>query len=420
MLPRSGFSAKPLIFLSLYAALLLPGLVLAAKKAPLPIPLELEKSAAPTPWTRYSGWPDTDWKEYNTLGKLASPAYAPPPKLEGPLTGDPKNGEKLAFDRSRGGSCVACHIMGPATPSMPGNVGPDLSTIATWGRGDEWLFNYVYDARSVNPVTVMPPWGAHKLFTVDEIKDIMVFLKTLKEPAKFKDALENPQTRPIPTETRDNLDPFVNNATQALDEAQTLYAQSGPSGKSCASCHAKPEQAFKTWAAKMPRYEPRLKRVLGVEEFVTRHARAATGHDYPMQSAENIALSIYLRNLANGMPIAVDIRLPGAKEANARGLAFIDRKLGQLNFACSDCHDKAANKWVRGQYLTGQVGQVAHFPNWRTSRAEIWDLRRRFQWCNVAIRANELPPDAAEYGDLELALTAINNGQKLNVPGIRH
>jgi sulfur-oxidizing protein SoxA len=31
-----------------------------------------------------------------------------------------------------------------------------------------------------------------------------------------------------------------------------------------------------------------------------------------------------------------------------------------------------------------------------------------------------LPPDAKEYGDLELYLAARNAGQKLGVPGIRH
>lgn len=384
------------------------------------VPLEMEKPASETPWARYDGWPKTDWKEYNTLAALVSPAYAPPPKLDGPVTGDPKNGEKLAYDRSRGGSCVACHIMGPTTPSLPGSVGPDLSTIATWGRTDEWLFNYVYDPRSVNPASVMPPWGTNKLFSEAEIKDIVAFLKTLKEPAKFKDDLENPATRPEPKETRDNLDPFVNNAMDANEMGKTLYARKGPSGKACASCHAKPEKLFKGWAASMPRYESRMKKVLGVEEFVTRHARATTGDDFLMQSSENTAIAIYLRNLANGTPIKVDIKSPGAKEANARGQAMFERKIGQLHFSCNDCHSAGANKWIRGQWLTGQVGQVAHFPTWRTSRGEIWDLRRRFQWCGVAIRANELPPDAPEYGDLELALTAVNNSQKLSVPGIRH
>jgi len=49
----------------------------------------------------------------------------------------------------------------------------------------------------------------------------------------------------------------------------------------------------------------------------------------------------------------------------------------------------------------------------------MWDIRRRFQWCNVAIGADELPPDAKEYGDLELYLTSLSNGLKLSVPGIR-
>lgn len=48
-----------------------------------------------------------------------------------------------------------------------------------------------------------------------------------------------------------------------------------------------------------------------------------------------------------------------------------------------DCHGLAANKWVRGQWLTGTRGQIAHFPTFRTSRSEIRDLRKLFQWCNA-------------------------------------
>jgi sulfur-oxidizing protein SoxA len=392
------------------------------KTARAAVPMELEQPASVRPSSRYSGWPATDWKDYNTLAKIASPAYAPPPKLDGPITGDPGNGEKLAFNRARGGSCVACHIMGKTTPALPGNIGPDLSTIGTWGRTDQWLFDYVYDPRKINPNSVMPPWGTHKLFSVQEIHDIVAFLKTLKAPPVFSSELENPATRPVPVETRDNLDPFVNDGMAAVERAKLIYARAGASGKSCASCHAAPEKSFKTWAASMPRYEPRLKKVIGVEEFITRHARSTTGDDLLMQSADNIDLAIYLRHLANGTPIKVDTQSKDSAAAIKRGNALMVRKIGQLNFACMDCHspEKGANKWIRGQWLTESKGQIAHFPTFRTSRSEIWDLRRRFQWCGVAIRANELPPDAPEYGDLELALAAINQGQKINAPGIRH
>ena len=79
-------------------------------------------------------------------GQASSPpAPKEPRKITGPITGDAENGAKLVADRNRGGSCLACHVMGPAgNADLPGNVGPDLSEIGNAGREDEWLFNYVY------------------------------------------------------------------------------------------------------------------------------------------------------------------------------------------------------------------------------------------------------------------------------------
>ena len=387
-----------------------------------PAPLDLGADAAMRPWKRYAGWPERDYSKYNTLAHLASPAVPKAPrKLVGPLTGDPAKGQKLVADRTRGGSCLACHIMGPAgNADLPGNVGPDLSELGNAGREDEWLFNFIYDPRVYNADTVMPPWGTHGLFTDEEIGDMVAFLKTMRSPAKFKTELDNPDKRPVPVENRENLDPIENPGMWAVEKAQELWKVKGSAGFACASCHDKPEAAFKTWAAAMPKWEPRLNKVLGVEEFVTRHAKVTTGASWLMQSEENNAFSVYLHFLANGAPISVDVASPGAKEAYARGKALSERKLGQLNFACTDCHGKAVLHWVRGQWLGEPKGQYDHFPTWRTSLLAIWDIRKRFQWCQVNIRADELPPDAKEYGDLELYLAAQNAGQKLSVPGIRH
>ena len=117
----------------------------------------------------------------------------------------------------------------------------------------------------------------------------------------------------------------------------------------------------------MPKWEPRLNKVLGVEEFVTRHAKATTGADWLMETDENRAMSVYLHFLANGTPIQVDTTSADAKAAIERGKALADRKLGQLNFACTDCHGKSANHWIRGQWLGEPKGQYDHFPTWRTS-----------------------------------------------------
>src|SRR4029077_11202468 len=286
-------------------------------------PLALEGSAAPSPWQRYPGWNKTRWDNYNTL---ANPKATPPRGSEiaiKEVTGDPAKGQELAFDRSRGGGCLACHVMGPKTQGAPGNVGPDLSEIGKAGRTDQWLFNYVFDARVYNPKSVMPPWGKHGFYSDAEIGDMVAFLKTLKTPARFADPLDNPEKRPQPVEDRDALDPFVNPAAERIEAGAALFKQS------CASCHATPATSFKRWAVEMPKWEPRLAKVLGAEEFIARHAKATAGKDWLMQSRENTDLSIYLHSLANGQAIKVDLSSADAKAAYGRGAKLAELKVGQ-------------------------------------------------------------------------------------------
>ena len=415
----AGSAAAALIAAGLFVIAGEQGASAQAKKE---VPLETKEDASARPWKRYAGWPTRDYSKFNTLGNLASPpAPKQPRKISGPITGDAKKGAEMVADRNRGGSCLACHVIGPAGgANLPGNVAPDLSEIGNAGREDEWLFNYIYDGRVYNPDTVMPPWGSHGLFDDQEINDMVAFLKTLKSPAVFKTELDDPAKRPPPVEKRDNLDSIENPAMWAVDKAQELWKQAGAAGSSCNTCHSDPKTSFKTWAASMPMWEPRLNKVLGVEEFVTRHAKATTGASWPMETEENRAMSVYLHFLANGAPLKVDTSSPGAKAAMERGKELSARKVGQLNMACTDCHGKVANHWIRGQWLGEPKGQYDHFPTWRTSLLAIWDIRQRFQWCQVNIRADELPPDAKEYGDLEFYLAVQNEGQKLSVPGIRH
>src|SRR5262249_40069314 len=173
-----------------------------------------------------------------------------------------------------------------------------------------------------------------------------------------------------------------------------LWTTPGPAGAACATCHQQPAQSFKTWAATMPRWEPRFDKVLGVEEFVTRHAKATTGHAWPMQSQENTALAVYLRFLADGSTIALDKESGPAKAAYERGEALTHRKVGQLNFACVDCHaaDRGAGKWIRGQWLAQMRGALDHFPTWRTSLQAVLGVRQRLQSGEGANWADHLAP----------------------------
>ena len=116
------------------AALLLAAAPVSAQQ---PAPLQLEGAASPQPWQRYRDWNKARWDDYNTM---AARGVTPPKGSEIVLMevkGDAVAGQKLAFDRSRGGGCLACHIMGPKTLEVPGNVGPDLSEIGKAGRTDQ-------------------------------------------------------------------------------------------------------------------------------------------------------------------------------------------------------------------------------------------------------------------------------------------
>ena len=70
-----------------------------------------DADASARPWKRYADWPRQSWDKFNTLAKLdaspAAPKLDTPKKFDAPITGDPAQGQRLAFDRSRGGSCLA-------------------------------------------------------------------------------------------------------------------------------------------------------------------------------------------------------------------------------------------------------------------------------------------------------------------------
>ena len=176
-------------------------------------------------------------------------------------------------------------------------------------------------------------------------------------------------------------------------------------------------------ATRYPRYVPAFNRVMAIEDFLSVHAPDTTGQTLAVESAENVTVTMLIKMASNGMPVAVDTSSPQARAALARGRASFVRRVGERNHACSDCHtpDRGANKFLGGRLLgDATAGMTRHFPTWRTSQNDAWDLRRRFQWCMTPLGANMLAADAIEYAELELYLTQFDNGKPMSVPGIRH
>ena len=134
-------------------------------------------------------------------------------------------------------------------------------------------------------------------------------------------------------------------------------------------------------------------------------------------------MTMLVKMASDGLPVAIDTSSPEARAAIARGRATFYRRVGERNHSCADCHtpDRGANKFLGGRLLADvRDGLTRHFPTWRTSQGEVWDLRKRFQWCMTPLGTNMLAADAVEYAELELYLTTFDVGKPLRVPGIRH
>jgi sulfur-oxidizing protein SoxA len=374
---------------------------------------------------RYRGWTTRDFGAFRTYAyadaRPAPPVQKPPMPA---IAGDPKEGRKLFLSRSIG-PCTGCHLV-PGDDVWPaGNVGPDLSTYGDRNLPNEWVFNVIYDARTVFPNTAMPPWGTTGMLKPAEVVHLVAYLQSLRGPIPpEKDPERNPFTRPKPVGFGDNLDPTNNPAVLLAEGALALWQARGPAGKACADCHgATPEKAMKGVATRYPKYVAVHKRVMSIEDYLAVHGPETTGRPHPAQSQDNLNLTMLVKMQSNGLPVQVDVSSPVARAAWERGRATFEKRVGERNHGCADCHtpDKGANRFLGGRLL-GDVtdGLTKHFPLWRTSQGQVWDMRKRMQWCMTPLGMNMLAADAPEYAELELYLTSFDVGKPLSVPGIRH
>ena len=98
---------------------------------------------------------------------LAGPARAQSAAAEG---------QKLAFDRSKG-NCLTCHVIKGG--DLPGTIGPELKDIKSKYPNRDDLVAILTDETRRNPQTVMPPFGRNRILSEKEIDAVVDFLQTL-------------------------------------------------------------------------------------------------------------------------------------------------------------------------------------------------------------------------------------------------
>ena len=88
-------------------------------------------------------------------------------------------GRQIAHDHFKG-NCLACHQMPKdKRAKSKANIAPALIDIKIKYPEKESLFDRIYDPSSINPNTIMPPYGKNSILSTQEISDLIDYLYTL-------------------------------------------------------------------------------------------------------------------------------------------------------------------------------------------------------------------------------------------------
>jgi sulfur-oxidizing protein SoxA len=194
-------------------------------------------------------------------------------------------------------------------------------------------------------------------------------------------------------------------------------APAGTTQRSCASCHGKAEDSMRGTAARYPAFDAGSGAVLDLDARIDRcRTQRQQGASLARESDDLLALSAYVAFQSRGMPVAVAIDGP-ARAAFERGRAFYAQRHGQMNLACTQCHDGQWGKRLGNETIS--QGHGTAFPAYRLEWQGVGSLQRRIRACLFGVRAQMPAPGAPELTDVELYVAWRGNGLPLEAPGVR-
>jgi len=85
-------------------------------------------------------------------------------------------GKAVSFDRKKG-NCLACHQI--AGGKLPGNIGPPLVTMKARFPDKAKLRAQIWDATAINPHSIMPPLGRHRILSEKEVDLVTDYIYSL-------------------------------------------------------------------------------------------------------------------------------------------------------------------------------------------------------------------------------------------------
>jgi sulfur-oxidizing protein SoxA len=212
-------------------------------------------------------------------------------------------------------------------------------------------------------------------------------------------------------------DDTVNPGFLWVQQGEAMWAERvGDTGRSCADCHGT-AASMRGVAARYPAYDARLDRPLTLEQRIAQCRTERQGAPAPgSESDELLAITAFVALQSRGLPTAVSIDGPAQPFFEAGRRLFTTRQ-GQLNLACSHCHDTLA-----GQRLGGSLIPQGHpngYPLYRLEWQGMGSLYRRLRNCLTGVRAEPYAAGALELVELELYLAWRAEGLPVEAPAVR-
>ena len=150
-----------------------------------------------------------------------------------------------------------------------------------------------------------------------------------------------------------------------LEGASLWQRKIGTAARACADCHGDARASMAAVAARYPAFDAERGRPINLEQRINACRVARQGAPaLSWESRELLALTAHVARQSRGLPIGVTVDARTQPFLDA-GRATFRRRQGQLNLACSQCHD---DHW--GRQLAGNVIPQAHptgYPIYRWS-----------------------------------------------------
>lgn len=201
-------------------------------------------------------------------------------------------------------------------------------------------------------------------------------------------------------------------------EGETLWQRrEGNAAPSCADCHGEARAGMRGVAVRYPRIDPAVGRPLNLEQRINAcRTIRQQAPSFGYESRELLALTAYVAIQSRGLPIEVAMDETTRRFIEAGGEIY-RRRQGQLDLACSQCHD---DNW--GRRLGGNVIPQAHptgYPLYRLEWQNLGSLQRRLRGCMASLRTQPFDYGSEELVNLELYLMWRARGMPWEFPAVR-